>query len=224
MLMDLGLVDEAMRVNPQLNEYDEAIGRGDMDLGLSLARAEVEEDPVRLRTQFRMMYMLVYATTSPEDAMPLAESIWQEFADSPIAIGGFLLDMALFARMAEFPTEAQRFRDAAAESLQRRLEVGEAGGDIAYASARLALLDGRKADALQALGRSIDLGRREPRMTSNLFFEDLKDDPQFQALVGRMRDTIERERAEVVAMLCGPDKIVSIYEPAPETCALYPIQ
>jgi hypothetical protein len=53
-------------------------------------------------------------------------------------------------------------------------------------------------------------------------FATFRDDPQYQALVNRMLDTIASEREQVVAMLCGPDAIVTSWQPAPETCANEP--
>jgi len=39
------------------------------------------------------------------------------------------------------------------------------------------------------------------------------------ALINRMLNTIASEREQVVAMLCGPDPIVTTWKPAAETCA-----
>jgi TolB-like protein len=222
LLMGLGLVDEAMKVDSQRDQFDEATARWDRVRLLRLAREAFQENPESLQARFRLVYSIVYAADTPEEAMPIVLDIWRALADAPGALGFFALDFAWIANLAEYPAEAQRLRDLGAEDLQKRLEVGEADVYVESQKAKLALLDGRTDDAVQALGRSIDLGERDRFLAENMFYVTLRDDPRFQALASRMRDTIERERAEVVAMLCGPDKIVSVYQPAAETCALYP--
>ena len=86
--------------------------------------------------------------------------------------------------------------------------------------ARLARLDGRTEDMYSALGEAIDRGFRDPHFAENPMFQPFAGELAFQALVSRMRDTIATERGEIVAMLCGPETILTTLEPAPETCAL----
>ena len=69
------------------------------------------------------------------------------------------------------------------------------------------------------MARAIDLGARMSWIGESRQFATFRDDPQYQALVNRMLDTIASEREQVVAMLCGPEPIVTSWQPAAETCA-----
>jgi TolB-like protein len=221
MLRDLGLVEEALLVDPRMDELDAAWARFDGDSVLRLARARFADDQTSRSARFNLMYATAIFSDQPEEAMPLARGILQDFEASLDMIWNYVLDMAWIADSAEFPAEAAQWRDSGAASLQKQIESGEGGGEIEMGKAKVALLDRRKEDALQALARAIDLGERSRFIDEHPMFSAVKDEPQFQALVSRMRATVEQERAEVVAMLCGPDKIVREHQPAPETCALY---
>ena len=220
-LMNLGLVEEALLVDPRMDELAAAWARRDADSVLRLARERYADDPSNRRSLFGLMYALAWLSDEPEQAMPLAREIYTRFEANPEAIWSNLLDMAWIANKAEYPAEAKQWRDLAAAALQRQIEAGEGGGRIENGKFRLALLDQRHGDALRALAREIDLGARWSYINDSPSFAALRDDPRFQALASRMLKTIEQERAQVVAMLCGPDKIVTTHQPAPETCALY---
>jgi len=221
-LEGLGLVEEALLVDPRMDELDAAWARRDGESALRLARARYAEEPSSQGARWALMYALAHYSDRPEEAMPLAREIYREYADSPSQIWGFLLDMAWMAAQAEFPVEAAQWRDLGAAALRSRIEAGMGGRSIERGKAKLALLDQRKGDFLQAFARAIELGQRSNFIAESRQFASMRDDPQFQALVGRMRDTIAAERAQVVAMLCGPEPIVRDWRPAAETCALYP--
>ena len=52
-------------------------------------------------------------------------------------------------------------------------------------------------------------------------FDELQDNPAFIAQRERLAEIVARQRAAVLEMLCGPEPIVSSWEPAPETCSAY---
>lgn len=218
-LVDLDLVEEALQVDPRMDELNAAWARRDGESVLRLARARYADEPSSLGARWRLMYALALFSDQPEEAMPLAREIYREYEANTDQIGSFLLDMAWMADQAEFPVEATQWRDIGAAALQNRIEAGMGGGDVEMSKARLALLDQRKGDALQALTRALELGRRDRFLGESRLFTSLRDDPRFEALVSRMLDTIKQERAQVVAMLCGPDPIVTTWQPAAETCA-----
>jgi len=49
----------------------------------------------------------------------------------------------------------------------------------------------------------------------------VKSDIRFQAQVNRLADLNNTERGEILAMLCGPDTILTTWQPAPATCEMY---
>ena len=67
----------------------------------------------------------------------------------------------------------------------------------------------------------IDKGGRWQVFLEHPVFDHLKNDLRFQAQVSRVADLNNTERGEILAMLCGPDTILTSWKPAPETCELY---
>ena len=67
----------------------------------------------------------------------------------------------------------------------------------------------------------IDKGGRWQVFLEHPVFDHLKNDLRFQAQVNRMTDLNNTERGEILAMLCGPDAILTSWKPAPETCEIY---
>ena len=64
----------------------------------------------------------------------------------------------------------------------------------------------------------LEKGSRWHYGMQSAFYDGLRDNPGFQAQVSRQRELVESDRQEVKAMLCGPDSILTTWEPAPETC------
>jgi hypothetical protein len=56
---------------------------------------------------------------------------------------------------------------------------------------------------------------------SYTIFDHFRGNLCFQAQVSRMKDLANSERREILTMLCGPESILTTWEPAPETCELY---
>jgi TolB-like protein len=220
LLESLGLVDEAMKVDPQRDELDEATARLDRGEIVRLARELHQRDPDSRRGMISLMYALAFAAGNPEEAMPMVQQVWREFEDMAPAVTWIILDMAWIANEAEYPAEFRAFRDVAAQGIKQRIDAGYRGAGLSFMQARLARLDGRIEDMYSALGEAIDRGFRDPHFEEHPVFLPFAGELAFQALVSRMRDMIATERGEIVAMLCGPESILTTLEPAPETCAL----
>jgi len=130
-------------------------------------------------------------------------------------------NMAWVARQTEHPVETQLYRDAEAMIVQTLKQSGAEDSFASLMEARLAAVDGRDTDAVSALSRAIDRGARWQFIEKLPEFAALKGKPEFQAQVSRMHDLIEQERGEILAMLCGPDTILTQWKPPPGTCNLY---
>ena len=217
-LRSLGLVEEALLVDPRMDEFEAAWSRSDGEEVIRLARARHADSPSS-RTRYHLMFALAIFSDAPEEAMPLAREVFSEWQNNPVQNFQFLLEMAWVADMLEYPAEAEQWRDIGAAALQNTIEAGFDRSRVETSKFLLAQLDGRKEDAFEAMARAIDLGARMSWIGESRQYATFRDDPQYQALVNRMLDTIASEREQVVAMLCGPDPIVTTWQPAPETCA-----
>ena len=89
------------------------------------------------------------------------------------------------------------------------------------AKAILAAIDGRDLDAINAITIAIDKGHRWQYFLSRGVFDRLQDNPRFQAQVNRLNGLVDLERGEILTMLCGPETILTSWEPAPNTCESY---
>lgn len=218
-LSSLGLVEEALLVDPRMNEREAAWARSDAEEVIRLARARYAESPTSLPVRNQLMLALALFSDDPEEAMPLAREVFSEWQDSQVQNWQFLLELAWVADMLEYPAEAEQWRDLGATALRNAIESGNGRRRVEIGKFLLAQLDGRKEDAFEAMARAIDLGARMSWIGDSRQYAAFRDDPQYQALVNRMLDTIASERQQVVAMLCGPDPIVTTWKPAAETCA-----
>ena len=85
--------------------------------------------------------------------------------------------------------------------------------------AELAAMDGRQDDAVAAVTTALTKGgMRWHYSLRTPSLESLQENPDFQAQVARHRDLVDADRKQIVAMLCGPDSILTTWELAPETC------
>ena len=92
---------------------------------------------------------------------------------------------------------------------------------LSYYKALLAALDGRDDDVYTAITATIDQGGRGRFLLAHPAFDRLRGEERFQAQVSRLNDVTIVEREEILAMLCGPETILTSWEPAPETCEMY---
>ncbi len=220
-LFNLGLYEEAMRADPNLDELDLAWARMDRENIVRLAQAEFEEkqdNPSRIT----YVFALAVAKQDWEGAMALVPEAWQEVQDAGTSNPGLATGFAWIAKQAEYPTEARVFREAAVEGLRDVMESGYSSLFALFLKFRLALIDERNDEAIDLMHQRIDMGWRALQLAEAPWALTLHDHPGWAGVIARMDQTIDAERAEVVALLCGPEPIVSIHQPAPETCALYP--
>ena len=114
--------------------------------------------------------------------------------------------------------EAKMYRDVAGKFVRDMIEAGFTNADRYRYEATLASLDHREDDAIMAISLGLEKGIRWQYGLQTSIFENLRDNPEFQAQVNRQRELIESDRQQVKALLCGPDTILKTWEPAPETC------
>ena len=216
LLAQLGLADEAAKVAPSATA-DLLFLTAQWENAIQVYRQAYEINPTSMKTSAELMSALYFAGRVDE-GFSLAEKLWDQFGDNPYQIGWLNTEMANLARKTEHSAESHLYRDAAALWLQSLIEAGEVSGERYMAEAQLAAYDHREEDAVKAISLALDHGWRWHYLLKMPHFEDMKDNPAFQAQANRQRDLIETESGEIVAMLCGPDSILTSWEPAAETC------
>jgi tetratricopeptide (TPR) repeat protein len=215
----LNLPGEALLVAP--DEADNiAFWMADWETTIQAARENLEQEPDSIDALYGLFFNLLLSGDT-EEAQPLAEQLWERFGDRPMELGSATIGMSWVATRTEHTQQARTYRDAAANWLQALVEAGIIDGDRYRNEAFLAALDGRNDDAINAITKAIDKGSRWQLFFKFPIFDHLRDNLRFQAQLSRMNDLFNAERTEILAMLCGPETILSSWEPAPETCEIY---
>ena len=215
-LADLGLREEALRVpgGERLRIY---LSLGDFPRTLELARVaarEAPDDPLAQLDQFDALYV----SGRLAEAAPLAAQVFQVFHATRLNPHVLLL-MADAARAAGRATEAASYRELASQRLERLQRAGGVPRRLDFDRALLAAYDGRDDEAV-ALLSGVPPPYDFPRVDLELpIFSRLFRRPDYQAILKRLNATRAVQRAQVMEMLCGPQRISPTWQPAPETCA-----
>jgi TolB-like protein len=214
-----GLVDEALLIAPD-NADDIAQWSGDWDRAVQLANEGLELEPDSVDALFDL-FMIMMFTGDAEGAYPLATRIWERFEENQSEMYFVPLFMSWVATKTEHTEQARLYRNAGAKWLQVYIEAGIVDLGGYWGEAQLAAIDGRDSDTIIAITKYIDKGGRWQAYLDHPVFDHLKNNLGFQAQVNRLADLNNTERGEILAMLCGPDTILTSWKPAPETCELY---
>lgn len=214
-----GLIDEALLVAPD-KSGNIARWSSDWDTAIQLANEKLEQEPDSIDALFNKFYVLMWSGDA-DSAYPLAAQIWERFAEHPAEMSTLPLYMSWVATKTEHTGQAHLYREAGAKLLKAYIEAGLVDLNRYWDEATLAALDGRDNDAIIAISNFIDKGGRWQVFLKHPVFDHLKNDPRFQAQVNRLADLVNTERGEILAMLCGPDSILTSWQPAPATCEIY---
>jgi tetratricopeptide (TPR) repeat protein len=132
-----------------------------------------------------------------------------------------LLSAADSARRVGKLEDARHLRDQAAALLEaenRAAKPFTADNDVERAM--LHAYDGRQDDAAVVLIAALPRGLAWRTARDYPLFEEVRKRPDFQAAMRRQQVTLDRQRDEVLQILCGPVPPPEMYKPAPETCAM----
>jgi TolB-like protein len=216
------LVDEALLVAPE-NADKIARWSGDWATAVQLANEHLEQEPDSIDAKIELLSVLMWSGDA-DSAYPLAVQIWERFEQTPAEMYEMPINMAWIATKTEHTQQAHLYREAGARWLQNLIEAGLIGVRRYANEALLAALDGRDNDAITAITNAIDKGGRWQAYLEHPVFDHLKNDERFQAQASRMADLNNTERTEILAMLCGPDTILTSWQPAPATCETYRLE
>jgi len=215
----VGLVDEAKLVAPD-NADDIAQWSGDWDTAIQLAKEGLDKEPDSVDALLDLLMVLIFSGDA-ESAYPLATRFWERFEENQSEMSFTPLFMSWAAAKTEHTRQALLYREVGAKWLETLIEAGITGFYRYWGEAQLAAIDGREEDAIIAITKYIDKGGRWQDFLDHPVFDQVKSDIRFQAQVNRLADLNNTERGEILAMLCGPDTILTSWQPAPATCEIY---
>jgi TolB-like protein len=120
------------------------------------------------------------------------------------------------ARRTGLAGDAKAYRDAAERMILGRVRAGywmplEEGLLYAY--------DGRDEEAVQKLIAALPYRDNWRAAAALPLLVPLTRRPEYQEAMEKERAVMDRQRAEVLEMLCGPSPVSKTYKPVPETCA-----
>jgi hypothetical protein len=185
-----------------------------------LANEDLEQEPDSIDAKINLFTVLMWSGDA-DSAYPLAAQIWERFEKHPAQMGSLPVSMAWVAAKTEHTQQAPLYREAGARHLQNLIEAGLINVLRFAIEALLAAIDGRDDDAIMAITNAIDKGMSWQAFLQHPVFDQLRNDVRFQAQASRMADLVTTQRAEVLEMLCGPDSILTSWQPAPATCEIY---
>jgi len=214
-----GLVDEALLVAPD-NVDNVSQWSGDWSTAIQLASEQAEQEPGSIDAMYGLFFILMWSGDA-DSAYPLAARIWERFEQHPSEMSFSPLFMSWVAAKTEHTEQAYLYREAGAKYLQALIEAGFSGLNRYFSEATLAAIDSRDSDAIIAISNYIDHGGRWQIFLEHPVFDRLRDNPGFQVQVSRLADLVSIERGEILTMLCGPESILTSWQPAPATCEIY---
>jgi TolB-like protein/Flp pilus assembly protein TadD len=219
LLARLGLYAEAANVDPEAPEYN-AFYQMDWEENLRLNR-ENQQRSADGRSENLDLIQALFRAGEYDEALERFAVLWGLYDEDPAQMNYMLLVMAEAAQKTERPAEFRTYRDAGAIWVQSLIESGGVNMFRHYAEARLAALDQREDDALNAVRAAINRGMRWDGWFLTPAFEHLEGNFAFQTELARMQELAAAEQVEILKMLCGPDPILNSMTPAPETCRMW---
>jgi TolB-like protein/Flp pilus assembly protein TadD len=217
-LGEVGLLAEARRVAVD-QPATVAWATGDFDRAVALTEPAYRERPQDDLAQANHFFS-VYGARHFEEAAQLAANIFRDGRGRWLGSAN-LLAMADAARRAGRAQEAVRYRDLAARRLDLQLRAGMLPRLMAADRVGLMAYDGQDEEAAAAAIAFLDSptcpwGREDFAIP---LLDRIAHRPDVEAALKRLDARLATQRAEVVALLCGPQRASATWQPAAETCA-----
>jgi TolB-like protein len=218
-LAELGLEAEAVAMESNVKEATLAVRAANWQRALTLSQAEFEASPRDVVAVADLARALTGAGRWQE-AVRLGLIIWETMGSNPHRWpASDLANMAWGGRITERPA----VRDEFAKMTHLKLDPIQASGlmrlEAEIGAAKLAALEGRLAEGVAHLAAAIDLGYRSRYELDRETFEPLADQLGFREQVKRMDRLIAEERAQALALLCGPGGILAGHDPEAGACS-----
>jgi len=215
-LASLGLREEALGVARGEHAYV-YLALGDFPAALKLARAAARKAPDDPEVQVDL-FLALYRTGLFGEAAPLAALRHQASHGTGLDPGVLLL-MADAARSAGRAAEADGYREQAGGLVDRMRHGGVSSRIVDIRRLLLAAYDRRDDEAVALIAGLLPappIGRAELELP---IFSRLLLRPDYQGVLKRVDAALAVQRAQVIDMLCGPQRLSPTWQPAPETCA-----
>jgi TolB-like protein/DNA-binding winged helix-turn-helix (wHTH) protein/Tfp pilus assembly protein PilF len=207
----LGLPDAALRRAEELHEEHEGILASRSDLAIALAGAG----------EFAR-------------ARPLLEDIWERRGGRVTRSGLFTRDgvpiisaIALVAarRAADRDSDIRDVLSAMEDNIRRTREAGFTRTvrllSVDFEEGFVAYISGDRERGLALIGKAAEDGYFIP--PAEAYFDVLRDEPEFTDLLDKQAQRQARERARLLAIVCGDNPYASVWAPAVTTCESFPI-
>jgi len=212
----LGLREEALRAGGADN-IKVLWALGDHAEALQAARKIAEKDPGRPESAGRL-FLAVYANGQMAEAAGLASRLWERRDAAGTLHSDVLLMMADAARAVGNNGDAARYRNRAEEMIELARRSGLAPEYVDLQRAVLDVYDGRDQEAVARLVANFALFKGARCDLELPIVRRLAQRPDFQGAMRTFDATLAEQRANVIRMLCGPDRVSPSWQPAPETC------
>ena len=160
-------------------------------------------------------YSELFDVVTKYSADPRTHWVVRADNDFPYSEGNILL-VADAARRTGHAADAKVWRDVAERMISGAARVGYRNF---FHQAMLYAYDGRDDEAAQKLIAVLPYQNYWRAAAAIPLLSPLTKRPDYQAAMKKERAVLDRQRAEVLEMLCGPNPVSKTYKPAPATCA-----
>ena len=212
----LGLREEALRAGGAGN-VKVLSALGDRADALQAARSATEKEPDLPETKARLFWAL-YSSGRIGEAAALGTRLWERSEDAAGLSSELLLMMADAARAVAKKDEATRYRNRAEGMIELARRSGLAAEHLDLHRALLAAYDERDQEAVALFVANLGTFAGARADLDLPILRQLALRVDFQSALRTLEATLTDQRVRVVRMLCGPDRVSTSWQPAPETC------
>jgi tetratricopeptide (TPR) repeat protein len=212
---------EARRVSDDLAYMVDA-AQGDFEQAVNKARERVEIDPSNPVT-VQALADVLHQSGNIAEAQAYYEQLMNNLHGRPI-IDVFTSSLEPSVRLALGRKQSGDAEGANSvvrlirQDLQAQREAGFTGQYLLRSEAMLEALEGNREAALATLRQLLDVQLVDPNFLLEPTFEDLRGDPQFQAMQAELDQRLQQERQRVLQLICFENPVPDSWQPLRETC------
>jgi TolB-like protein/Flp pilus assembly protein TadD len=216
----IGEYEEARRFTGDASIWiDVALGRWEQPIAVTQRQLVVDPNNPRYISQAANV---LYQAGRLEEARPLLERAYAlgvENRPLNVRLDHYMtLALADARRQAGDEAGAQAVAEIVRQDHAERIAAGRKNANDDLAGADLAAFDGDKQRVLAQLRSSIQRGLRDPVVFASTFYRELWEDPDFIALKAELQSILDKQREEVLQLICFNNPVPDDWRPLPETC------
>jgi TolB-like protein len=214
----VGEYDEARRITDVLDSTVDLL-EGRYDDAIATTQRKLMFDPENAAIIDDAATALHFGRRTEESSL-LYQKL-REYRPPDRPINGSLLSTMRYAHVLRTTGDEEgaiSARDVAASDLEQRAKAGFVAQNINNARSMIAAFDKDFQGTFEAMEEAFNRGMRNLAFYRDPIFDEVRDEPEFRALLQKIETDIVRQHAEVLQVLCFNNPVPHAWRPLPETC------